>query len=214
MKNLLVACACPALLVLLAGCATPKEALDSANNGALMTAAFDNEMANFRRVQADAAARRRDVIRYQNATALRVETAVAMDDRIKAAAGLQSQLALQKTLLDLSESRLLDEKTVDAKLAELDANMAKLTAPLPDNSAKLKEAQKAIAAMGVELSPSERFELAKLYVNATRDAIDATKKKISEAETVAAAAGAATKAAQDKAAAKAANAAIAEAAKK
>ena len=170
-----------AVLALLAACATPRAALDQANNGAALTMSLQAELQKFRSVQQSVAEARIQSVRRQQVQLATYESDSAFDERILRLAGKNDALSLYSTLRDLSDSRVKDEQALKTRLAELDESFVKLLAPLPDSTDKLVKTQKALAALGEELSAKERIELASTFAKAIKKTIDDNKKKIDAA---------------------------------
>lgn len=170
-----------ALCACLGGCATPQAALDQANNGAALTMSLQAEIQKFRSVQSEIARARVESIRRQQVQLATYESDSAFDERILRLAGKSEALSLYTTLKELSDSRLKDELSLKARLAELDESFTKLLAPLPDLTAKLTATQAALAILGEELSAKERIELVSIFAKAIKKTIDDNKKKIADA---------------------------------
>ena len=170
-----------ALCVGLAGCGTPQAALDQANNGAALTMSLQSELQNFRAVQANVAKARIDSVRRQSAMLATYEAEAAFDERVVKAAGKDDALKLYTTLKDLADSRAKDEQALNTKIAEMDESFGKLLTPLPDSTQKLTATQKALAALGSELSAKERIALVASFAKSIKQTIDDNKKKIDAA---------------------------------
>lgn len=159
------------LAAALTGCATPQAALDQGNATAALAASFHAEWVAYRRAAARVAEARLDRIRDQEALIARLTEIHDWNRRTAGLAGLGEAEGRRQSLLALVASRASDAAATEAKLAELDLQLAALVAPLPSNSAKLAELQKALAALGTELSATERLQLALESVQTVRDEV-------------------------------------------
>lgn len=164
------------------GCHTPQVALDEASNGAALTASLESELREYRRVQAEIASQRIALVRGLRETLAETESTFAFDDRILEASGKTAHLSLYRALRTLADSRAKDEETFQAKMKELDASLAKLVAPLPDSSEKLKATEAALGAMATELSSSDRIKTVADFSRAVKKTVDENREKIKKAE--------------------------------
>ncbi len=165
----------------LAGCATPRPALDQANNGAALMASLQAELAKLRKTQATVAQLRLDSVRQQRALIASYEVDATFGERVQAAAGRMAQAQLAATLRELADSRALDEKALQEKMAALDEFADKLLSPVPDQAPKLSAAQQAIGALGQELSFEQRLKLAADFAAELNKTIEENKAKIDAA---------------------------------
>jgi hypothetical protein len=179
MKSLLTALA---LALGLAACSTPQPALDTANNGAALSAALEAELREFRRVQAVVASHRIDSIRAQRKQTARFQSDADFGDRVLVASGQDDRTALYLKLRALSDSRIKDEKDLAASNAAIDATLAKLLTPVPEGAEKLKPVEEAFAAMGQELSAADRAKIVYSFGKEVKKAIDDNAEKIRQAE--------------------------------
>ncbi len=186
MKNIALILLLSALA--LAGCATPQPALDQARHTVALMAQLEIELKEFARVQDVAAqARLRSIARQERdieavAAQTRVAVAVRTANGDMAAANLQAKLATVAGAVGHSE------ETRKAAVAAVDAELAALLKPLPSTGEKSSAAQKALAEMGTELSPSTRFSELKGFYAVVKESVDANRKKIKDAEEAAKAA--------------------------
>jgi hypothetical protein len=184
MKNFraFVCCAMAVVLVAMCGCAsTPQAALDQANNGAALTMALQAEVQKFRRTQVAILEARLEGVRSLQAAIARYEVDSGFDARVLEAAGKKDVATLQKTLIELSDSRIKDDVALEAQLADLGAAYDKLITPLPDATKQLAATQKALATMGDQLSAKERFQILATFAKDLQQSIETNKKKIDEA---------------------------------
>lgn len=167
--------------ILVAACSTPQPALDQANNGVALTMALQSELANLRAVQARIAEQRMESIRRQRELLLTYQSDAAFGERVSTAAGKTAQAKLAADLRALADSRADDERKLQAKKAELDAQMAKLLSPVPDRTAQVQATQSALAALGDELPFSQRLKIAASFAADIKESIKANEKKADEA---------------------------------
>ena len=164
------------------GCSTPQPLLDQANNGATLAMSLQAEMANFRSTQANISQHRLDAIRRQLASMATYQVESDFDDRLKKLAGAASTMQLYTDLRGLADSRGADEKLLAKQLADIDADLAKVLAPLPDTAQALAATQKAMAVLGEELSPKDRIAAVSSFAKVIKASIDDNKKKIDAAK--------------------------------
>lgn len=156
---------------LLAACSTPQAALDQANATAGLATRFDGELAAYRKAAARVAQARLDAIRRQEALIAQLAETDAWNLRTARLAGLSDAEERRRLLITLAESREADEAATRQRLADLDAQLASLVAPLPSSAAKLAALKQALADMGTELPASERLQLALDAVTTVRDEV-------------------------------------------
>lgn len=184
-----------AALLTLAGCATPKAALDQANHTAGLMSLMEVQLGEFRRVQAAAENARLASIREQRSVITALETAAALDAQARKSAGDKVQEPLrQKILADADGVAAIRARAIQS---EVDAGkrLDALLAPLPSTRAGTMSAQVKVAEMGTELPREERFKELLDFGRTIADNVKDNKKKIEEAQAKAGAADAATKAA-------------------
>jgi hypothetical protein len=160
------------LATALAGCATPRAVLDQANHGAALTAALHAELRNFREMQVKVAASRIETIREQELRISQYQRSAAYDDRLAKAAGKSDAITLYQTLTELADSIATDEIAQQQRLEELTKRLDALVQPLPESAATLAAVQNAMAALGAELSPSDRIKLVTGFVSDVRSEIE------------------------------------------
>lgn len=160
-----------AAAALLAACSTPQAALDQANATAGLVTRFDGELAAYRKAAARVAQARLEAIRRQEALIAQLSEVDAWNLRTARLAGLSDAEERRRLLVDLAESREADEAATRQRLAELDAQLASLVAPLPSSAAKLAALKRALADLGTELPADERLKLALDAVSTVRDEV-------------------------------------------
>lgn len=166
-------CLAPAAAVLgmLSGCGTPQAALDQANATAGLATRYDIELAAFRKSAAAVAEARLASIRRQEALIADLAESDAWNLRTARLAGLGDAAQRRQQLIDLAATRAADAEATRQRLAELDAQLGALVAPLPKSTPKLTVLQKALAEIGTELPTGERLKLALDAVATVRDEV-------------------------------------------
>lgn len=183
------------LAALLAGCATPKPALEQANHTARLMSLMEIQLGEFRRVHAAAESARLGSIREQQSVVTALETAAALDAQARTSAGDKVQEPLrQKILGDADGVAAIRARALQSE-ADADKRLDALLAPLPSTRADVTSAQAKVALMGTELPPAERFKELLDFARAIADNVKDNKKKIEEAQAKAGAADGSTKAA-------------------
>ena len=166
----------------LLGCATPQVALDQANNGAGLVAQLELEQQEFRRVQQGISNEAKKSIRD-------IEVAVLTEDK-ETAASLRARRAaedpvvpkLYDTLRGLADGVGTDASSLTSEVAAVDERLSKILKPLPSTAEKTSGAQKALVAMGTELSNQTRLAEIQDFYKKVKAGVDANKQKIKDAE--------------------------------
>ncbi|MDP1899447.1 MAG: hypothetical protein Q8K96_03200 [Rubrivivax sp.] len=167
-----------ALALALGACSTPQPLLDQANNGATLAMSLQTELAAFRVTQSDISQQRLDTIRRQLASLATYQVESDFDDRIRRLAGTAASQQLYNDLRTLADSRGTDERALAKQLADIDSDLAKVLAPLPDTAQGLAATQKALALLGEELSPKDRVAAISSFARTVKTAIDDNRQKI------------------------------------
>lgn len=168
----------------LLGCATPQVALDQANNGAALVAQLELEMQEFRRVQQSIAKQAKKSIRDMEAAVLTEEKETAASMRARRAAEDPVVPKLYDTLRGLADGIGSDATNLSSQVAAVDDRLSKLLKPLPSTAEKTSGAQKALVAMGTELSNKTRLAEIEEFYKKVKAGVDANKQKIKDAEGV------------------------------
>lgn len=169
-------------LVVLTGCTTPQAALDQARNTSALTASLAAEQREFRRVQTSVANSRIESIRRQAAALQEYESMAKFDDRMREAAGLSEDMKLYKSLRELSDSRAQDEVDLAAKLKGIDESLAGIVMPIPESASRVSALENTLLPLGEELSAEVRTKEAVKFAQTVRDGVEASRKKLREAE--------------------------------
>lgn len=174
-----------ALSLFIAGCSTPRAALDVANNTAGLVGEMDKELREFRRVQATLDRHRTDLVREQAQAIASSQAVIAENDLFGAETGSAQATArsLQAMTVGLAE---IDSRT-QADLAALDKRLSDLTSPLPATTDKAISVQKALSLMGTELSRDVRLAEFQTFFQTVREGVEKNRQKIKDAEQKAAA---------------------------
>ena len=179
-SSTLIAAATSALCLL--GCATPQVALDQANNGAGLVAQLEIELQEFRRVQQGFSDETKKSIRAIEVVVLTEDKETDGSMRARRAAEDPVVPKLYDTLRGLADGIGTDESSLASQVAAVDERLSKLLKPLPSTSEKTSSAQKALVAMGTELSNEERLAEIQDFYKKVKAGVDANKKKIKDAE--------------------------------
>jgi hypothetical protein len=184
-SGIIRACAFLAALgsvVWLQGCSTPQPLLDQANNGAMLTMSLQAEMDRFRSVRSEIAQHRLDSIRRQLTSLSTYQIESDFDERVKKAAGTATTTQLYTDLRTLADSRVADEKLLAQQMEQVDTELGKVLAPLPDTVNALQATQKTLAVMGEELSMTDRLSTVASFSKDIKAGIEDNKKKIDDAK--------------------------------
>jgi DNA repair exonuclease SbcCD ATPase subunit len=170
------------LALALGACSTPQPLLDQANNGATLAMSLETELAAFRATQSDISQQRLDSMRRQLASLATYQVEADFDDRIRRLTGTAGSQQLYTDLRALADSLGTDERALARQLAEIDADLAKVLAPLPDMAQSLAATQKALSALGEELSPKDRVAAVSSFARTVKTAIDDNRQRIEAAK--------------------------------
>jgi hypothetical protein len=171
MKSIASTCAIAGLAMLLVACSTPKAALDQGNATASLVAAFDLELAAYRKAAARVAASRIAGIQRQETLLAELDEVNQWNLRTARLAGLGEFEDRRNSLVTLARSREQDEVATRQRLDELEARLKVLVKPLPSSSAKLAALQSALAELGTELPAEDRLKLVVDAVQTVRDEV-------------------------------------------
>jgi len=175
-----------ALSLVIAGCSTPRAALDVANNTAGLVGEMDKELREFRRVQATLDRHRKDLVREQ-AQAIASSQAVIAENDLFGAETSGSAQATARSLQAMTVGLAEIDSTTQADLAALDKRLSELTSPLPATTDKAITVQKALTLMGTELSRDVRLAEFQRFFRTVREGVEKNRQKIKDAEQKAAA---------------------------
>lgn len=166
----------------LAGCATPRPALDAANNTAGLVAEMDKELREFRRVQAIQDRHRKEIVR-ELAEAVEVsERTVSENNLFGAATAAPSVQATERSLKAVTVGLAEIDAKAQSDLAALDKRLAELTSPLPATTDKAVAVQKALTLMGSEVAAGVRFAEFQAFYQTVREGVEKNRQKIKDAE--------------------------------
>lgn len=162
----------------LGACSTPQPLLDQANHGAALAMSLQAELVNFRQEQARIAQQRLDSIRQQALTMAAYQADAEFDERVGKLAGNTASAKLFKDLQALADSRGADAQDMQQTLDALDAQLAKLLQPLPDNTQALQHTQQQLSAMGDELPWKARIKTVSRFAKAVKQNAEANRQKL------------------------------------
>jgi len=172
--------------VALCACSTPQVALDQANHGVGLISELELSLSEFRRVEQNAEDARRESLREQMEALEVAKKSTNRDARARKSAGDADTSALIERLIADADGMAADDAMAKATQRANDAALAALLAPLPSTSAAMATAQKKLAEMGTELPWEKRYSELLAFAKAIKEAVDANKKKIADAEAAAA----------------------------
>ena len=82
---------------------------------------------------------------------------------------------MYQTLVELADSISTDEAAYQKRLSEMKERLDALLQPLPQSAEKLATVQKALAALGAELSPREQIKIVMGFVSEVKSEIAKSK---------------------------------------
>lgn len=160
-------------IVLCTACTTPQIALDHANNGAQLTQHLQSELLRYKEASKLASERRIAAVQEQQENALRNARTRAFDDYLDTTANRNTAWMASARRLQEAQGKyaslLSDEEKAQKELAE---RLAAVTKDLPTPGEKLGAVQKALADLGTELSPSERFAIVQKFLAESKAIVD------------------------------------------
>lgn len=171
----------------IAGCATPRLALDVANNTAGLVSEMDKELREFRRVQGVQDRHRKELVREQAEAIEESQRTLAENDLFGAATAAPSVQATEQSLKAMTVGLAAIDAKAQSDLAALDKRLAELTSPLPATTDKAVALQKALALMGSEVSAGVSLAEFQSFYKTVREGVEKNRQKIKDAEEKAAA---------------------------
>lgn len=158
-----------AALAFIAGCAVPQAALDQANDAGNLMMALQAQEAKLQKDESLIAAGRIASIREQRRLIQVYATYSQGDADLAAAAGDTAGADLISKLQNLSDQKAKEQLDLQKSLSDLDNKMSKLLSPVPSTAASAADAQKKIAALGVQRSDKEKFAFISVYAKEIKD---------------------------------------------
>jgi hypothetical protein len=175
------------LPLVIAGCSTPRAALDVANNTAGLVGEMDKQLREFRRVQSTLDRHRKDLVREQAQAIASSQAVIAENDLFGAQTASGSARATAQSLQAMTEGLADIDSRTQADLAALDNRLSELTSPLPATTDKAITVQKALTLMGTELPRDMRLAEFQVFFQTVREGVEKNRQKIKDAEQKAAA---------------------------
>lgn len=161
--------------ICLVGCATPKVALDQANNGVALTAGLQRELAAYDAQQKTIDKLRRQVVVNETLQAKRYLRENEFDDASASLASNTGKSVTHGQMRQAAELRakLVANKAADEKAVQdtLDALMKPIVPPL----SKIATTQKTLADLGEELPFADRLKLLTRFVKAVQAEVKSNK---------------------------------------
>lgn len=168
--------------VALTACSTPKPVLDQANFSAGLVANLQVELNEFDRVQTAAMKARQQSIARQLDDANFIASHARIDEAARMANGDTGPKKLADKISQVSAAYADESATSKASAAAIEQEMAGLNKPLPSTASQTLAAQKALTAMGSELSTKTRFDEAKAFYEVVKKGVEEDKEKLKAAE--------------------------------
>jgi hypothetical protein len=182
MKHLMTPrCIVPLLAAGLAGCATPRVALEQANHGVVLIEGLRTELLRYQDNTAIAAQRRLKAIERDEAYIRQATAERAFSDFLQQRSGMLPQSEAETLLRQTADERgrVVDEP--EAQRRALATRLAALLDALPSPADKLAATQKTMVALGTELSPAERTRIVASFLGDVRRLVDAQRAKAADA---------------------------------
>ncbi len=175
----------------LTSCSTAPVALEQANHTVGLMSLLDNQLTEFRRVQAAAQEARLDSLRRQKATLVRVDETATLNAQASKSAGDTMREQFAKKLLDDADGLAAVKSRSQAKATADADKLNSLLTPQPSTTASIAGAQTKAALLGRELDSKVRFEELQSFLNEVAESVKKNRKRIADAEADAAKATAA-----------------------
>ena len=176
------------LVVAVGGCATPKVALDQANNTVHLIQNLQTEIVRYQTTVKLSTERRIKSIQHQDDGTIEIGTRQQLNTYLSTASGMTSELDARNRLRDASDTYAKivgDQDKAQQDLADRLANLAK---DLPSPTDRLGAVQKAMADLGTELSASERVAIVTKFIQQAKCIVDQAEKSTTSAAAAASAA--------------------------
>jgi len=171
-----------AALVMLAGCSTPKEAMEQANHTVQLMSLMEQPIGEYRRTWAALEQSRLLTLKQQSAM---LADSILLAERsalAQTAAGDTGALALSNKLVANAEAIQAAKVRNAEQSAVYDKKIAGLLQPLPNTAATVTAAQVAVGKMGSELPFKQRAEELLDFAQEVKVGIDASKKAKEDAK--------------------------------
>ncbi|MCF8178475.1 MAG: hypothetical protein K9J74_08200 [Sulfuritalea sp.] len=161
--------------ICLTACATPKIALDHANNGVALTAGLQRELASYDQQQKTIDTLRRQVVIDETLQAKRYLRDNEFDDATASLTDDTAKFAIYTKMRQAAELRakLLADKAADEKEVQsaMDSLMKPAAPPLP----KIAATQKQLAELGDELPFADRLKLVTKFIKEVQAEVKSNK---------------------------------------
>lgn len=174
----------------LSGCQTAPIALEQANQSVRLMSMLDEQLAQFRQIQAAAEKARLTSLASQKSNLLRVNESSTVDIQAAKSAGDTTRETFAEKLLSDADGLVKAKAlTVEQRKAYEDRLGALLT-PIPSTKASITQAQTKAALLGQEVDRETRFAELQEFLKALSENVKANKEKIDDAKASAEAADA------------------------
>lgn len=177
---------CLVLASAVAACATPQVAMDQAKNTVGLMAGLSDSIDDFNAIQNATAKISLDSIADQEREVSNALGFVLLTETKRSVAGNTASRDTQEALAAMADAFATKAKLEAGREHNLQSDLASLLKPLPVTKGKMLVAQKAVAEMGTELSPTVRAGEFQAFYATVKQGVADNKKKIKEAEQAAA----------------------------
>jgi hypothetical protein len=163
------------------GCTSvPQAELDQANNGASLLMGMNSAIENFKSTQTAIAKVRLDGQQDVLTRIVQFKSATAFEDRAAAAAGATGAADLARKLTDLADSRLKDQKDLDAQIATISKTYAAILTALPDAAPAITSTRDQMVKLGEQMSAQEQLQLLAGFAKGLKSSYEADKKAVED----------------------------------
>lgn len=169
-------------VLVLAGCANPPAANQQISHTVGLISELNKSLADFKKQQ-DALGRiGLDSLNDQEQRVALSNRRAAIAETIREAAGDTGSRDVQDALTAVADAFTTAAREEALTTRNVNARLSELLKPLPSTTQKTSDAQKAVAVIGIELTPKERVEAARNYFNTVKKGVSENKEKIRDAE--------------------------------
>jgi hypothetical protein len=169
-------------VLMLVGCANPPAANQQINHTVGLISELNKSLADFKKQQ-DALGRiGLDSLNDQEQRVALSNRRAAIAETIREAAGDAGSRDVQDALTAVADAFATAAREEALTTRNVNARLSELLKPLPSTTQKTLDAQKAVAAIGIELTPKERVNAARDYFNTVKKGVSENKEKIQDAE--------------------------------
>lgn len=169
-------------VLVLSGCANPPAANQQISHTVGLISELNKSLADFKKQQ-DALGRiGLDSLSDQELHIALSNQRAAVAEIVRAAAGDTSSREIQDALTSVADAFAIEAREKALTTKNVNVRLSELLKPLPSTTQKTLDAQKAVAAIGIELTPEERRDAARKYFDTVKKGVTENKAKINDAE--------------------------------